>query len=83
MREHWRPRLALLLEQLGKEPAVLRLSYAADVEDPDLVERRLAALKRQILDAWQAPYPLTVEPEVFWQRGAPPEEAPVRESDRR
>ena len=37
MREHWRPRLALLLEQLGKEPAVLRLSYAADVEDPDLV----------------------------------------------
>jgi uncharacterized repeat protein (TIGR01451 family) len=83
MREQWRPRLALLLEQLGKEPAVLRLSYAADVEDPELVEQRLSALKRQILDAWQAPYPLTIEPEVFWQRGGPPQEPPVREPDQR
>jgi uncharacterized repeat protein (TIGR01451 family) len=83
MREHWKPRLALLLEELAKSPAVLRLSYVADIEDPELVERRLATVKQQILDAWQAPYPLTIEPEVFWHRGAPPDEPPVRESDRR
>jgi hypothetical protein len=86
MREHWKPRLALLLEELEKSPAVLRLSYLADVEDPELVDRRLAAIKQQILDAWRAlesDTPLTIEPQVFWHRGAPPEEPPVRESDRR
>jgi uncharacterized repeat protein (TIGR01451 family) len=86
MREHWKPRLALLLEELEKSPAVLRLSYLADVEEPELVEQRLAAIKQQILDAWrglESDYPLTIEPEVFWHRGAPPAEAPVRESDRR
>ena len=34
MRPQWRPRVNLLLEELQKGPAVLRLSYLADVEDP-------------------------------------------------
>jgi large repetitive protein len=38
----------------AKEPAVLRLSYVADTEDAALVERRLAAVKKQINTAWEA-----------------------------
>ena len=41
MRPQWRPRMNLLLEELQKGPAILRLSYLADVEDPKLVERRI------------------------------------------
>ncbi len=76
LREQWRPRVALLLEELKKSPATLRLSYVADVEDPDLVERRLKAVEQEITGAWEAfawSYRLTIEPEVFWQRGAPPD----------
>ncbi len=40
IREQWRPRIDLLLEELRKAPAVLRLSYVADIEDKALVERR-------------------------------------------
>ncbi len=74
MRLQWRPRLARLIEELEKSPATLRLSYVADVEDADLVERRLRAVKEEIMDAWQSvgSYELTIEPEVFWLRGAPP-----------
>jgi large repetitive protein len=74
----WRPRIGLLVEELKKAPAVLRLSYLADMEDPGLVERRLAAVKQEILDAWRALdccYELTVEQDVFWRRGAPAEQA--------
>ena len=54
-------------------PAVLRLSYAADTEDADLVARRLEAVKQQVIAAWDpAAYPLTIEPEIFWRRGGPP-----------
>jgi hypothetical protein len=54
----------------------LRLSYLADVEDPDLVDARMKMLRRQIEQAWQAteggpPYKLAIEPEVFWRRGEP------------
>jgi large repetitive protein len=76
MRRHWQPRLSLLLAELEKAPSVLRISYLADVEDPRLVERRLEAVKREITETWKALdccYPLTVETEVFWRRGAPPE----------
>jgi large repetitive protein len=78
MRRQWRPRIGLLVEELKKAPAVLRLSYLADMEDPGLVERRLAAVKQEILDAWRALdccYELTVEQDVFWRRGAPAEQA--------
>jgi large repetitive protein len=74
MRQHWRPRITLLLDELRKAPAVLRLSYLADLEDASLVEQRMAVVKREILDAWQALEccdELEMEQEVFWRRGAP------------
>ena len=39
MRELWVPRLELLLDELRAAPAVLRLSYLADLEDPDARRR--------------------------------------------
>ncbi len=73
----WEPRLGLLLDELRKGPAVLRLSYLADVEDPRLVERRVRAMKRRIMDSWEALeccYALAVEPEIFWRLGEPPDQ---------
>jgi hypothetical protein len=77
----WRPRLSVLLDELRKAPAVVRLSYVADTEDAALVKRRVAAVKRQLTEAWGAAdssYVLTIEPEVFWRRGAPPKQPDVR-----
>jgi uncharacterized repeat protein (TIGR01451 family) len=54
MRPQWQPRMSLLMEELQKGPAVLRLSYLADVEDERLVEQRLSALRKQIADSWRA-----------------------------
>ena len=73
MRLQWKPRIELLLAELAKGPAILRLSYIADLEDAKLVDRRLQAVKKEIAQAWQArqSYPLTIEVEVFWRRGAP------------
>jgi uncharacterized repeat protein (TIGR01451 family) len=75
MRDLWKPRIDLLLVELHKAPAVLRLSYLADLEDPRLVEQRVATVKKQIADAWAASesYELVIEPEVYWRRGAPPD----------
>ena len=81
IRVQWKPRIDLLLEELRKAPAVLRLSYVADIEDKALVERRMEAIKRQLTKAWEATksgYALTIEPEVFWRRGAPPKRPDVR-----
>jgi hypothetical protein len=81
IRPLWRPRLDLLLTELRKAPAVLRLSYLADLEDPRLVEQRLATVRKQITDAWDASadgYELAVEPEVYWRRGRPPDAAERR-----
>jgi uncharacterized repeat protein (TIGR01451 family) len=87
MRDIWRPRLDLLLAELENSPAVLRLSYLADLEDPELVERRVSSVEQQIMEAWQAAenccaYELVVEPEVFWRRGEPPERAEPRRGSR-
>jgi uncharacterized repeat protein (TIGR01451 family) len=76
VRPIWLPRLELLMTELRAAPAVLRLSYLADVEEPQLVEQRLDALREQIDTAWHATenccaYNLVVEPEVFWRRGEP------------
>ena len=74
------------MEELRKEPSTLRLSYVADVEDEALVDRRLKAIKEQINQAWEAldpAYRLTVEPEVFWRRGGPPEQGAVRVPENR
>jgi hypothetical protein len=74
MREQWKPRLQLLMNELQKAPAVLRLSYLADVEDEQLVDRRMNAIKAEIMRSAMESnlsYPLTIEPEVFWRLGAP------------
>ena len=76
MRELWVPRLELLLTELAAAPAVLRLSYLADLEDPQLVDARLDALRERIEAAWNGTeggpaYELDIEPDVFWRRGEP------------
>jgi uncharacterized repeat protein (TIGR01451 family) len=78
MRSIWRPRVEMLLTELRKAPAVLRLSYLADLEEPRLVDQRLDFLREEIMNAWAAHeeccgYELEVETEVFWRRGAPPD----------
>ena len=81
IRVQWRPRVDVLLGELRKAPSVLRLSYVADTEDAALVERRMQALKRQLTESWDAEkdrYVLTIEPEVFWRRGAPPKRSDLR-----
>jgi large repetitive protein len=74
IRSQWKSRVDLLLEELRKAPAMLRLSYVADTEDEALVKRRVEAFKRQLTGAWDAAdhsYGLTIEDELFWRRGAP------------
>jgi hypothetical protein len=74
MRRQWRSRIGLLLDELQKGPAVLRLSYVADLEPQDLVDRRVKALKLEIATAWEeinCCYELVIEPEVYWRRGGP------------
>src|SRR6266516_3217388 len=81
IRVQWKPRLNVLVEQLRKAPAVLRLSYVADTEDAALVKQRVEAFKRLLTEAWGAANSsdvLTIEPEVFWRRGAPPKQPDVR-----
>lgn len=75
MRSQWQPRIGLLLNELQKGPAVLRLSYVADVEDEALVDKRLEVIERQIREAWEelaCCYELVIEPEIHWRLGAPP-----------
>lgn len=73
MRTHWRSRIARLIEELEKSPAILRLSYVADLEPPALVRRRLDAVETLIQDAWaeRGEPSLTVEREIYWRRGGP------------
>jgi large repetitive protein len=81
IRTQWKPRVDVLLAELRKARSVLRLSYVADTEDAGLVERRMQALKRQLTEAWDTEkdrYVLTIEPEVFWRRGAPPKRSDLR-----
>jgi hypothetical protein len=84
IRVQWRPRLDMLLEELRKAPSVLRLSYVADTEDTALVERRVAAVKRQLTEAWDAAdYRLAVETEVFRRLGAVPRQRDLPAEDGR
>ncbi|MEO1202405.1 MAG: hypothetical protein AAFX10_06845, partial [Pseudomonadota bacterium] len=74
MRDLWKPRIGLLISELRKSPAVLRLSYVADIENEHLVEDRLESIKKTIMRAWEAEdadYELAIEPEVYWRRGEP------------
>jgi large repetitive protein len=80
MRDHWKPRIDLLLGELKKAPSVLRISYLADVEEESLARQRVASMKRLLAREWEALdccYQLTIETEVFWRRGAPPSRAGV------
>jgi hypothetical protein len=75
MRHQWRSRVDLLITELRKAPAILRLAYVADVEAESLVNQRLDSLEDQVMAAWQeqgADYELVIEPEVFWRLGEPP-----------
>jgi uncharacterized repeat protein (TIGR01451 family) len=86
IRPLWLPRLELLMTELRAAPAVLRLSYLADLEERRLVEQRLDALQQRIEAAWQATedccaYDLAIEPEVFWRRGEPPTTRERRRGD--
>ncbi|GAC1693067.1 MAG: hypothetical protein PVS2B3_02200 [Steroidobacteraceae bacterium] len=77
LRLQWQPRIEMLLTELRKGRAVLRLSYLADVEEARLVERRLQAVAGSIQHTWQAAaccYELDIEREIFWLRGGPPRE---------
>jgi hypothetical protein len=81
------PRLELLVSELSTGPAVLRLSYLADLEEPRLVEERLDALRLQIDAAWKATenccaYDLAIEAEVVWRRGEPPAARERRRGER-
>jgi hypothetical protein len=72
IRPLWQDRFDLLLEELQKGPAVLRLTYLAELEDPGLVERRLDTVRREIDRRWRALdccYRLEVEHDVFWRLG--------------
>jgi uncharacterized repeat protein (TIGR01451 family) len=73
IREQWKARLDLLIEQLGESPSRLRLSYVADVEDESLVERRLERVERIVREAWkkESSQALEIESEVFWRLGGP------------
>lgn len=74
LRQQWAPRIGMLLGELQKAPATLRLSYVADVEPESLVEQRLELLKSQISDAWEEQgccYELVIEPEIHWRLGGP------------
>jgi hypothetical protein len=81
VRVQWRGRISLLVEELMKAPAVLRLGYLADVEDEALVDRRVEAIEQQVSNAWAAMnccYRLTIEREVFWRLGGPPKRPEIR-----
>jgi uncharacterized repeat protein (TIGR01451 family) len=87
MRALWVPRLELLLTELAAAPSVLRLSYLADLEDRELVDARLKALRERIEEAWNATeggpsYELAIEPDVFWRRGEPTGARERRRGDR-
>ncbi|MCA0899353.1 isopeptide-forming domain-containing fimbrial protein [Microbulbifer agarilyticus] len=80
LRPQWHSRTGLLLERLQEAPSLLRLSYLAENEDPALVQARLDTIKARIAEDWAALdccYPLNIETEVFWRRGAPPERGNV------
>ncbi len=78
MRPQWKPRIELLLAELRKAPALLRISYLADVEEPKVVKARAESVKREIAGRWEkSSYRLTIETEIFWRRGGPPDRKPI------
>ena len=76
LRPQWAPRIDVLIDQLAVAPAVLRLSYLADLEDSNLVDDRIEAMETEIEARWETEgccYNLKIESEVFWRLGGPPD----------
>ncbi|MFO7619894.1 MAG: hypothetical protein R6W81_01330 [Bacteroidales bacterium] len=74
LRMQWTHKFAQLIQELKKEPSVLRLSYLGDVESKGLVEDRLEMIREKIIELWKQAdggYRLDIETEIFWRRGAP------------
>ncbi len=85
MRAQWRPRIVTLVDELAKEPATLRLSYVADIEDAGLVKRRLESIEKLIRAEWDSRDrgDLEIETEIYWRRGAPRKKSsPLPETSR-
>jgi len=85
IRPLWLPRFDLLMAELQKSPAILRLTYLADLEDPKLVERRLGVVKKEIVGRWRALdccYRLELENDVFWRLDGPAKQAVRRVGER-
>ena len=77
MRVQWKQRIELLLSELKKAASVLRLSYLAESEAEGLVNARIKLVKNEISKMWKQQngnYDLTIETEVFWRTGSPPEQ---------
>jgi large repetitive protein len=82
MRVQWKQRTQLLLGELKKAASVLRLSYIAETEDESLVNARLKIMKAEIAQMWKKQkgnYDLTIETEVFWRTGSPPEKSDIKQ----
>ena len=81
IRPQWWDRFDLLLEELQKDPSVLRVTYLADLEDPKLVKKRIKFVKKEIAQRWRdldCCYRLELEHDVFWRLGGPAEQAVKR-----
>ena len=80
----WMHRFDLLIEELQKGPAILRLTYLADLEAPSLVNKRLKVIKREIVDRWRnvdGAYRLDLESDIFWRLDEPARRAVKRAGD--
>jgi len=81
MREQWKSKMDTLIAELKKSPSIFRISYLADVEDRSEVSERTEAVKKMVSSLWgSGPYRLTVETEVYWRRGGPPDKNSFGES---
>ena len=81
IRVQWKQRIEILVGELKKAASVLRLSYLAEAEDESLVNERLKVLKGEVTRMWKLKkgnYDLTIETEVFWRTGAPPEKSVIK-----
>ncbi len=74
LRMQWKPRLNLLVNELSKGAAILRISYLGDTESSGLVNDRIDAVRQKIMQLAEERNcceSLTVEVEIFWRRGSP------------
>lgn len=66
------PKVDALIATLAEKPSVLRLAYGATGEDPALIRRRAAALRRMIEEKWREKdgrYRLIIEEETSARSG--------------